>query len=80
MSAKRNPETQNSFLVSIIVAWWVTVGQFGIIDKNFTLFLCKRAFTALQNYLKYGIKDWALLAKEFGIEIIEKYLKEKSII
>lgn len=33
-----------------------------------------------REYLKYGIKDWALLAKEFGIEIIEKYLKEKSII
>ena len=63
MSAKRNPETQNSFLVSIIVAWWVTVGQFGIIDKNFTLFLCKRAFTALQNYLKYGIKQKICLLK-----------------
>jgi len=42
VSAKRNPETHFSFLVSIIVSRRMTVGQFGIIDKNFTLILCKR--------------------------------------
>lgn len=31
-------------------------------------------------YLEEGIKDWALLAKEHGLKVIEKYLTQKEII
>lgn len=33
-----------------------------------------------REYLKHGIKDWALLAKEYGLQAIEKHLKEKNIL
>ena len=33
-----------------------------------------------RKYLSEGIKDWADLAKEHGLEAIEKYLKEKQIL
>lgn len=33
-----------------------------------------------KRYLAEGIKDWADLAKKYGLEIIEQYLKEKEMI
>lgn len=33
-----------------------------------------------REYLAEGIKDWALLSKEYGIDTIRNYLKEKSIL
>jgi len=33
-----------------------------------------------KKYLSEGIKDWADLAKEYGLDVIEEYLKEKKII
>jgi hypothetical protein len=31
-------------------------------------------------YLQEGIKDWALLAKTYGLIVVEHYLKQKGII
>ena len=33
-----------------------------------------------KKYLKEGIKDWADLAKAYGLEAIENYLKEKQLL